>query len=482
MQMRNNSRFFFVLLAVCAATGLGNIWIYPYYSSKFSGLFFIPYLIALFVLGAPLLMLEFSIGQYFNKNIVDLFASIKKWFSSIGWFMVFNAFIVMSYYAVLLSWHIIYFFVSFGLQWRNDAEAYFFNNVLQVSDAFRGFTQFSLPVFIALIMAWLIVFFYIKNGYETIKKYFLVTAMMFTLLMSFFFFYSLTLDNSLLGIYYFSKLSFSNFLNLDLWISAFSLATISFGLSYGTMHAFARKSDKGFVMGNSAIVLIFKLLVSIAIGFILFGILGFLSAKQGIGIENLVFFEFGSEFTILAQALPFFYKPTILSMLFFIFLAIFFIFGASALGFSISSVLAEKLKTKQFNAAVTVAGTGFLFGLIFLIKPGFYIMDIMIHFTYYNILIAILLEVLAVGWFFDSSKISEHINLNSIFKIGALWRFSIRYVVPLIILLLLFVQLKSDLLNYKSYPWQYILVFGIGIVIVPLLIAYLMPQKILDRR
>ena len=100
--MTNNSRFYFVLLSVSAAIGIGNILLYPYFSFKLTGLFFIPYLIALLVLGTPLLMLEFSIGQHFNKNIVDLFASVRKWFSSIGWLMVFNAFIVMSFYSVML--------------------------------------------------------------------------------------------------------------------------------------------------------------------------------------------------------------------------------------------------------------------------------------------------------------------------------------------------------------------------------------------
>ena len=101
--MGNNSRFFFVLLGVGAALGIGSVWLYPYLSFRLTGLFFIPYFIALIVLGMPLLMLEFSIGQHFNRNVVDLFASVRKWFSSIGWLMIFNAFIMMSYYAVALS-------------------------------------------------------------------------------------------------------------------------------------------------------------------------------------------------------------------------------------------------------------------------------------------------------------------------------------------------------------------------------------------
>src|SRR3989344_1745494 len=185
----NNSRFFFVIISVGAALGIGNLFIYPYFSFNFSGTFFIPYLIALIVLGFPLLVLEFSIGQHFNKNVVDLFASVRKWFSSIGWLMIFNAFIMMSYYAVALSWHIIYLFTSFGLQWKNNAGLYFFSNVIQVSKGFSGFTQFSLPVFIALIAAWIVIFFYIKEGFERMKRGVFFIFFLFFFFFFFFFFF-----------------------------------------------------------------------------------------------------------------------------------------------------------------------------------------------------------------------------------------------------------------------------------------------------
>ncbi|MBI3035036.1 hypothetical protein HYY71_01820 [Candidatus Woesearchaeota archaeon] len=481
--MSNNSRFFFILLSVGAAIGIGNVWLYPNYSYKFGGFFFVPYIIALFLLGIPVLLLEFSIGQYFNKNVVDLFASIKKWLSGIGWLMLFNAFIVMSYYAVALSWHIIYIFVSFGLQWKQDAKSYFFSNVLQASEGFKGFTKFSLPVFIALIIAWIVIFLYIKRGFESMKKHFLMVFPFFIALIFFFLLHSLSLDNALDGAHSLLKPRFRSMLSLDIWISSFSLAIISLGVSFGVMPAFARKSGKGFVTGNSLIVAVFALMLGFLIGFIMFGMLGFLSMKQSIALDRLVFSDFGFPFVVLAQALPFFYKPTLLSLLFFMLLAMFFIFGTASLAYSLTHALVHKFRTKHINAAIMVSGFGFLLGLLFIISPGFYIMDIAGHFVYYNVLTVLLLEAVAVGWFFDSEKISSYINQHSILKIGSLWRLFIRYLIPLILLLLLFKRIKSDLLlDYNNYPWIYVLVFGAGIVIIPLVLAFLMPQKILDRK
>ena len=430
----------------------------------------------------PLLLLEFSTAQYFNKNVIDLFASIKRWFSSIGWLMAANSFILMSAYAVIFSWHIIYFFVSFGMQWKQSPRAYFFNNVLQISEGFRSFARLSLPVFITLIIAWVLIFLYIRKGYEGIKRKFFWTLIVFSSLCLLFLFYSLSLDNALAGIYSLLKLNFSGFLDLGLWVAAFSLAIMSLGVSFGLMNVFARKSGKGFVTANSFIILAVELVSGIALGLILFAMLGFLSGK-GLINASLSFNNYGDLFITLTQALPFFYKPTLSSMLFFIFLSIFFLLGASALAYSIAHVLVHKFNAKQIHASILICGVGFLFGLLFVIKPGFYIMDIMAHFIYYNILLVLLLESAAIGWFFDSEKISAFIDQYSAVKLGKIWRFMIRFIAPLILLALIAFQLKSDLFGrYSNYPLWALIAFGAVIVAAPVVVAFLLPQRIWDRR
>lgn len=478
--MTINSRFYFILMAVGTAIGIGNIFIYSYLQISFSASFLIAYAAALLVLGAPLLMLEFSIGQYFNKNVVDLFSSVRKWFSSIGWLMVINSFILMSIYAVAMAWHVIYFFVSFGLQWKNSPRTYFFSNVLQISDGFTNFSQLSLPVFIALIVTWLVIFLAVRNGYGSIRKYFLAFVPALIALLLFFMFYVLSLENVLHGIYTFTKFKFAELLSPNIWLKAFSLAALSLGVGFGVMNVVSRKSEKCFVIGNSFIVIIFELLVGIMLSFIILGMIGFLSAKQNL---SLAFSDYGSLLVALTQALPFFYYPTLLSMLFFVLLALLFILAASGLAYSIGHVLVHKFNSRHMHAAILVCGLGFIFGLLFTVKPGYYIIDILLHFLYYNILIALLLECIAIGWFFDSEKISAYINQYSVVKLGALWRFMVRYSVPLILAMMIVLQLRSDLIaHYKNYPVWALIAFGAGAVAVPLVVAFLMPQKILDRR
>ena len=118
-----------------------------------------------------------------------------------------------------------------------------------------------------------------------------------------------------------------------------------------------------------------------------------------------------------------------------------------------------------------------------MIKPGLHIMDIVSHFVAYNILLAVLLESVAAGWFYNSEKLSGFVNKNSAIKIGGVWRFFIRFIIPIIVIVIIAIHIKSDFgLDYNSYPLWAILSFGIGTVAIPVATAFLLPEKILDRK
>lgn len=56
----------FVMASLGACIGLGNFWRFPYLCYKWGGgLFFVPYTIALFTCGLPMMLLELSLGQLF---------------------------------------------------------------------------------------------------------------------------------------------------------------------------------------------------------------------------------------------------------------------------------------------------------------------------------------------------------------------------------------------------------------------------------
>ena len=64
------TRLGFILAASGSASGLGNIVFFPANAYKFgAGAFYIPYLLALLIVGIPLMILEFGLGHQTRKSL-----------------------------------------------------------------------------------------------------------------------------------------------------------------------------------------------------------------------------------------------------------------------------------------------------------------------------------------------------------------------------------------------------------------------------
>jgi SNF family Na+-dependent transporter len=61
-----SSRASFVVSAIGSAVGFGNLWRFPYLIHKYGATFLVPYFFALFVFGFPILLLEYSLGQFYQ--------------------------------------------------------------------------------------------------------------------------------------------------------------------------------------------------------------------------------------------------------------------------------------------------------------------------------------------------------------------------------------------------------------------------------
>ncbi|TET70163.1 MAG: sodium-dependent transporter, partial [Candidatus Zixiibacteriota bacterium] len=76
---RWDSRTAFVLASIGSAIGLGNVWRFPYVCyANGGGAFLLAYLVALFIAGIPLLILEFGLGQKMNGSAPQSFFKVKK--------------------------------------------------------------------------------------------------------------------------------------------------------------------------------------------------------------------------------------------------------------------------------------------------------------------------------------------------------------------------------------------------------------------
>jgi len=475
------SRTAFIYAAVGSAVGLGNIWRFPFLAEKFGGgAFLIPYLIALFVSGIPLLILEFGIGQKIQKGAVDSLASIKKKFSVVGWWALFTAFIVISYYVVIMSWSLVYILVSFGTQWSDNPESYFFDTVLKLSDGVETIGNIVPSLFIGLLISWILIYFAVWKGVKSVSKVVMISVPLPIILLLVLMVRALTLDGAMLGIAQYLTPDFKALLDPEIWSAAFSQIFFSLSLALGIMIAYSSYNKKDSDISKNAFTIgIANSAISIIAGFVVFGALGFMATQQQVPVSDVVASGPGLAFIAFPQALSLMPFATFFSLLFFLTLFTLAIDSAFSLVEAINTTITDKLKIKKKYVALIVCILGFSAGVIYTTNAGLYLLDIVDHFVTNITLIVIgILECIAIGWIFGAEKMRKYINKVSDFKIGPWWTITIKYITPLSLAVILALQLKLEFVeNYGGYP-DWAILIGWLAVLLPLVIAFMIPQKI----
>ena len=91
MRDKWSSRSTFILAAIGSAVGLGNAWRFPGLASKYGGgAFLFVYLLAMLVIGIPLLMVEISVARHTKQSAPGSMRALNKRAEGIGWIAVSN--------------------------------------------------------------------------------------------------------------------------------------------------------------------------------------------------------------------------------------------------------------------------------------------------------------------------------------------------------------------------------------------------------
>ena len=111
------SRFGFLMAAIGAAVGLGNIWKFPYLAGQNGGgAFVLVYLAAVAFVALPILIAEIMLGRWGRQSpphamgIVAAGQGRSKGWSLVGWMGQLAAYLIATYYSVIAGWSVIYIF------------------------------------------------------------------------------------------------------------------------------------------------------------------------------------------------------------------------------------------------------------------------------------------------------------------------------------------------------------------------------------
>ncbi|KAJ6138207.1 hypothetical protein N7471_004693 [Penicillium samsonianum] len=135
------SRAAFLLAAMGGCAGQGNLLRYPSVVYNNYGLqWFIPYLLAVFAIAIPALILEIAIGQAYRGGTVIAFNNINHRLKGVGMGPILISFVVVQYFTVNLAWIMNYFRNSFRspLPWEGRIEEFYMGNVVANVDPVVG--------------------------------------------------------------------------------------------------------------------------------------------------------------------------------------------------------------------------------------------------------------------------------------------------------------------------------------------------------
>ena len=134
-------------------------------------------------IGVPVLALENMFGQMTQRSAIKAFSHVRPFLWGLGAYVTWAAFMVVSYYNVIMAWSLEYLYYSFQspLPWGDTtetAEDFFFDRVLRMGKGdggdrwtlHDGMGALNWPLLLALLAQWLLVFALGDNDGRTSQK------------------------------------------------------------------------------------------------------------------------------------------------------------------------------------------------------------------------------------------------------------------------------------------------------------------------
>jgi len=278
----------FILAALGSAVGLGNLWRFPTIAAQNGGgAFLIPYFVALFTAGIPLLIVEFGLGHMFQRSAPMACKRANKRFEWVGWWSLACGAVITFYYCVIMSWSWNYLVNSLTVAWRPEGKpedypvTFFDKEFLHVTDTGGdpgNLIGIVLPILVGLAVTWIAVYWIISKGVTRVGKVVLVTVPLPCLLLVVLFIRAITLPGATTGMDVYLVPNFAKILDAKVWLAAYGQIFFSLSIGFGALIAYAsflpRKSD---ICNNAFITSLGNCGTSFFAGMVVFSIIGFLA-------------------------------------------------------------------------------------------------------------------------------------------------------------------------------------------------------------
>jgi NSS family neurotransmitter:Na+ symporter len=268
---RWSSHIAFILAAVGAAVGIGNIWRFPaLLGQNGGGAYLVPYLIAVFLFALPLMVLEITMGRHFRGTVVSSFRALRPEFRIAGWLLVAILFLILSFYIVITGWTIAYAVFS----------------ATGETATFSGFTASYLPVLygaLAVLLTGIVVAFGIREGIERVSVLMVPVIILILVILTLF---CTTLSGFHEAIRFLFTPDFSVLTDAGLWVAAFGQAFFSLSVGEGILLTYGAYMARDQDIPQACLVIcVADLAVALLAGLVIFPIVFSFGLSPTAGME-----------------------------------------------------------------------------------------------------------------------------------------------------------------------------------------------------
>uniref|UniRef100_A0AAQ4RXN9 Transporter n=1 Tax=Gasterosteus aculeatus aculeatus TaxID=481459 RepID=A0AAQ4RXN9_GASAC len=464
----------FLLSVIGYAVDLGNVWRFPYICyQNGGGAFLLPYLLMAVFGGVPLFYMELALGQFHRSGCISIWKHICPIFKGIGFAICIIALYIAFYYNTIMAWALYYLLSSFrptlpwttctnswntvncnrymstdhNVSWSNSstspAEEFYTRQVLQVhlSPGLHQLGSVSWQLALCLLFIFIIVYFSIWKGVKTSGK---------------------------------------------VWIDAAAQIFFSLGPGFGVLLAFASYNPfHNNCYKDALITSSVNCLTSFLSGFVIFTVLGYMAEMRQQDVDTVAK-DAGPSllFIIYAEAIANMPAATFFSIIFFLMIIM---LGLDSTFAGLEGVITAMLD--EFPHVLAKRREWFVLGLVCvcflgalstLTYGGAFVVKLFEEYaTGPAVITVVLLEVIAVSWFYGTNRFCNDIHLMLGFYPGFFWRICWVAICPcfLLFIIISFLAFPPEvrLFDYHFPPWTTVLGYCIGVssfICVPVYMVY----------
>lgn len=433
-----------VLAAAGSAVGLGNVWRFPTEAGANGGAAFILiYVLFMLLLGVPVMVTEFAIGRHGSGDVSHAFERMsggKRGWRWMGLLPLVCGFLVLSYYSVVAGWTLFYAHEALidGFSGKSPEE---------FTQGFQAFSSDPLmPVFwTALVIAITcgIVALGVQKGIERGSKIMMPLLFVFILVLVG---CSLTLPGAGQGLEFLFKPDFS-MVDGSVALSAMGQAFFSLSVGIGCLCTYACYFRKDIdLMKNGLSVASIDTLVALFSGLIIFPAVYSVQGLQPDAGPSLVFITLPNVFQQVFGSVP--WLAYLFSLIFYLLLVMAALTSSISMLEMSAAYFHRNLRLPRPLAVVVVGVVCMVLGMFCSWSFGDW-KDVTVFglgfFDLFDFLVAKLLMPIGsllmcvfLGWVVDERVVRDELTNGGTISspLYSSYRFIIRYVAPLCILLI----------------------------------------------